>query len=202
MALPPRRRLLLETTAGRSTSLPDTVRNLEHDADEFQRMLNESRIKRLPRSNEELIAEVERILPDPSEHLPESPALQGDMPDHSEDLIELEQIMSERYGPDKPEPEPPTPNEIVSTALASIEQCAMTMVEEGRRAATAVSLISQLIKADSEKFASEAFKLNSKYCSRVSDYLKECQDIEAGFKQQKELMIKRVQALGPLVKSE
>jgi hypothetical protein len=76
------------------------------------------------------------------------------------------------------------------------------MAEEGRRAARAVDLISQMIKADSELFASEALKLNSTYCSRVADYLKECQDIQMSFQQQKDAMIKRVQALGPIIKPE
>jgi len=190
MSLPPRRRLLSETARG---VIPESIRNLEQDAETFQRLLDESRTKRLPRSNEELIAEVERAMPDAHNYPQEED--QMTVPDQTEQLKELDKVIA-------PEPPPPTPAEIIGTSVATIEQCAITMAEEGRRAARAVDLISQMIKADSELFASEALKLNSTYCSRVADYLKECQDIQMSFQQQKDAMIKRVQALGPIIKPE
>jgi hypothetical protein len=161
---------------------------MELDADAFQKLLDESRMKRLPKSNEELIEEVEKVMD-----------TQEDVPDQSEELKELEKILEP---PAELIPAELTPVEIVNSVIATIENCALTMADEGRRAAGAVSAISQLIKKDSEEFASEALKLNSKFCSRIADYLKECQDVHSNFKQQKEAMIKRVQMLGPLIKTE
>jgi hypothetical protein len=173
--------------------IPPTLQEVERTTEGFQRMLDLARERR---ERKELRERRERK---EKEAMVDTKGRYLVPEDDNEPLIDESHLTED--APPLPAllAGPTPPAERAGAALSEIEQGALRMAEEARAAATAVEIIAKMIRADAEAYAGEVTKLSGKYCARVADYLRQCHDIQASFQLKKEDMIKRAQALGPIL---